>query len=122
MLARIWYVHPSAFEAVCSAGLIGIMVGQLVVAPLADRFGRKLIILASMTVFGLLSLATAFANDIATLLILRFIGGIGLGGVTSHLIASGAEPLIRWQMVVLDLNNLDILAYNNSDIARKVSW
>ncbi len=91
VLIEEWGTPAAGFGVIFSAGLLGIMIGQFLFSPLADRFGRKKLIIAGMLLFALLSLATAFAKDMPTLLVLRFIGGIGLGGVTPNLIALTAE-------------------------------
>ncbi len=91
VLVEQWGVPPAAFGVIFSAGLMGIMVGQFLFSPLADRFGRKALIIIGMLLFASLSLATATAKDMNTLLILRFIGGVGLGGVAPNLIALTAE-------------------------------
>ncbi len=76
---------------VLSAALFGLMLGALFLGPLADRFGRKRIIIASVLVFGLCSLATAFVQDASSLLVIRFITGLGLGGAMPNTVALTAE-------------------------------
>lgn len=76
---------------VLSAALFGLMLGALVLGPLADRLGRKRIIIASVLVFGLCSLATAFVQDNTSLLAIRFVTGLGLGGAMPNTVALTAE-------------------------------
>src|SRR5246500_4142358 len=59
---------------------MGIMVGALSAGPIGDRVGRKPLLLASLTIFGLASLLSAFAGSLLMLSILRFFTGIGIGG------------------------------------------
>jgi AAHS family 4-hydroxybenzoate transporter-like MFS transporter len=91
VLIKEWGVPPASFGVIFSAGLFGIMIGQFVFSPLADRFGRKRLIVAGALWFGLVTLATAWVRNPAALLAMRFVGGIGLGGVTPNLIALMAE-------------------------------
>ena len=91
VIAKQWGVPPAGFGVIFSAGLLGIMVGQFLFTPFADRFGRKWLIIAGTLLFGLVTLATASVRDPQTLLVMRFVGGIGLGGVTPNLIALTAE-------------------------------
>jgi AAHS family 4-hydroxybenzoate transporter-like MFS transporter len=50
---------------VLSAALIGLAVGALVAGPLADRYGRKIVLVSSVSMFGLWTLATAFSRTSA---------------------------------------------------------
>ena len=90
-LLKAWGMKPAALGPVFSAGLFGLMLGALFIAPLADRFGRRPLILISTTVFGLLSLATVTAHDAQGLTILRFLTGLGLGACMPNAIAATSE-------------------------------
>ena len=67
------------------------MIGALVFGPLADRVGRKKIIIFSTLAFGVGALATAFVHDVGTLLAIRFLTGLGLGGAMPNAIAMTSE-------------------------------
>lgn len=81
----------NALGPVFSAGLFGMMIGALVFSAVADRIGRKRIIVASCVTFGVFSLATVFAEDVSSLLVLRFLTGLGLGGAMPNAIALTSE-------------------------------
>lgn len=90
-LAKEWALSKGALGPVFSAGLFGLMIGALTLGPLADRIGRKRIIVFSTLAFGLGTLATAFVQDVNTLLAIRFLTGLGLGGAMPNTIAMTSE-------------------------------
>ena len=65
-LAREWGLSKGALGPVFSAGLFGLMIGALLFGPLADRVGRKKIIILSTLAFGIGALVTAFVQDVGT--------------------------------------------------------
>ena len=90
-LAKEWGLTKAALGPVFSAGLFGLMIGALTFGPLADRVGRKKIIIFSTLAFGLGTLATAFIQDVNTLLVIRFLTGLGLGGAMPNTVAMTSE-------------------------------
>jgi MFS transporter, AAHS family, 4-hydroxybenzoate transporter len=90
-LAKEWGLTKGALGPVFSAGLFGLMIGALLFGPLADRIGRKKIIIFSTLAFGLGALVTAFVQDVNSLLAIRFLTGLGLGGAMPNAIATTSE-------------------------------
>ena len=74
-----WKIDRSALAPVLSAALFGLAFGALASGPLADRFGRKAVLLASVLIFGLACLASSWSGGLTELVTWRFITGLGLG-------------------------------------------
>jgi AAHS family 4-hydroxybenzoate transporter-like MFS transporter len=91
VLARAWSVNVPSFGPVFGAGLFGLMLGALGSGLLADRHGRKLVILTSTLIFSVFALSTSLAQSIDQLYVLRFLTGLGVGGLMPNAIALTAE-------------------------------
>lgn len=74
-----------------AASTLGLILGAVGGGRLADTIGRKKVLMLSMAVFGIFSVATAYGYDFATLTLARFFTGIGLGGALPNLIALASE-------------------------------
>ena len=90
-LAQEWKLARGALGPVFSAGLFGLMIGAIAFGTLADRVGRKRIIVFATAAFGLGTLATVLAQDATALIALRFLTGLGLGGAMPNAVALTAE-------------------------------
>src|ERR1700753_846494 len=98
VLAKQWGVPPAAFRPVFSASLVGMMIGALSLGPIADRFGRKIAAILAIAFMGIFTLATARCTSVDSLLIVRLLTGIGLGGALPNCVAlSGEYAPARWQ-------------------------
>ena len=78
-LSQDWGIDRASLGPVMSAALIGMVFGALGSGPLADRFGRKVVLVGAVLVFGAFSLASAYSSNVDQLLVLRFLTGLGLG-------------------------------------------
>ncbi|MCP3721122.1 MFS transporter [Paraburkholderia sp. CNPSo 3281] len=78
-LAQDWHVPRTSLGPVLSATLVGIGVGALLVSPIADRIGRRSVLIGSVAFFGVWSTAAAFATSMDALTVMRFLTGVGLG-------------------------------------------
>jgi AAHS family 3-hydroxyphenylpropionic acid transporter len=84
-------IDPAQFGLAASASLAGLVVGGAVGGRLADYVGHARILLFSMTVLGIFSLATPFCSIFPLLVLVRFFVGLGLGGAIPTLIAISAN-------------------------------
>ena len=101
-LTKAWSLPPSAFTQAFALSSVGIMVGAMGAGPIADRFGRKPVLLLSVALFGLFSLLPAWATSLQMLVALRFFTGIGIGGAmpTTVALTSDYTP-DRWRTSVV---------------------
>lgn len=90
-MAKAFNLTPAMLGWVFSAGLLGLLPGALIGGWLADRFGRKAILIVAVLLFGGFSLGTAHAQTYDSLLIARLMTGLGLGAALPILIALASE-------------------------------
>jgi AAHS family 3-hydroxyphenylpropionic acid transporter len=90
-LAAELHLGPGQVGWVGSAAMIGLVFGALFGGWIADRIGRKPVLVASAAAFGLFSLATARAHGYEPMLAARFATGVGFGGAMPNLIAVATE-------------------------------
>jgi AAHS family 4-hydroxybenzoate transporter-like MFS transporter len=91
LLKKAWALSPAQLGPIFGAGLFGLTIGSFVFGPLADRIGRKRVIVMSMLLFGLGSLACAYAESAGAMVALRFLTGVGLGGAMPTAITLSSE-------------------------------
>jgi AAHS family 4-hydroxybenzoate transporter-like MFS transporter len=80
-ILRNWQVQAKDMGVVFSVTFLGLLVGSLIYGWMGDRLGRKFTIVFGTFNFGLPILLTIWATNIEELAALRFIGGIGMGGI-----------------------------------------
>jgi len=82
---------PSAAGRVASLTLMGVLVGSLLFSMLADKIGRRPVLIGATLYFSLLTLITARVTSLEQLLVIRFIGGLGLGAIMPNAVALVGE-------------------------------
>ena len=90
-LASEWGASKMALAPVLSAALFGLAAGALLAGPLADRLGRKRVLVGAVLVFGLGCLASAFSQNMPQLVGLRFVTGLGLGAAMPNAVTLMSE-------------------------------
>jgi AAHS family 4-hydroxybenzoate transporter-like MFS transporter len=86
-----WNLTRSAFAYVLTFGLVGMAIGGAIGGFVGDRFGRRVALLGSVIAFGVLTVCIYFVDNIATLIVLRFFAGLGLGGAMPNAAALSSE-------------------------------
>ncbi|GAA5103186.1 MFS transporter [Wohlfahrtiimonas larvae] len=78
-LIQEWGIQKPDLATAMSAGLFGIAIGAIGFGPLADKLGRKIMLVISVLVFGIGTFISAYSQNLLHLEIMRFITGVGLG-------------------------------------------
>lgn len=99
-----WSLSGAQIGLLLSAGLFGMAAGSIFLAPLADKIGRRLLILICLAIAGISMLACGLVHSHSMLAALRFVTGIGVGGIlaSSNVLASEYANL-RWRSLAVSL-------------------
>ncbi|HPB20808.1 MAG TPA: MFS transporter [Novosphingobium sp.] len=86
-----WGIGAATMGTLFSAGLLGMAIGGMFIAPLADRFGRRRIILTALALMSCGMLASGFVETVGQLFMLRVLVGAGIGTVLAAMAALASE-------------------------------
>ncbi|HUQ51497.1 MAG TPA: MFS transporter [Gammaproteobacteria bacterium] len=102
-LTSEWGLVRGQLWPALTGGLIGVMLGAMFLAPLADRVGRRKVIVYSCLAFGVLTLLTPAVGSLLPLVALRFFTGLGLGAALPNAIGLASEyaPHRRRALIVM---------------------
>lgn len=76
-----WGLNPNSASVISVVGLVGVMIGALATGTISDAVGRRVTILLTVISFSVFTLLCAFAPNPEVFALLRFLAGLGLGGV-----------------------------------------
>jgi MFS transporter, AAHS family, 4-hydroxybenzoate transporter len=110
-IIKDWQLTPAQMGPVLSAALFGILVGSILFSTIADRVGRRPVLVIATLFFAFVTLATARAQTIGELRFIRFIAGIGLGGIMPNAVALVGEytpKRLRILMVLVVTNGFNV--------------
>ena len=98
VLMETWQLSPTIAGYLGSASLVGMMIGATGMGLLADRFGRKYVILVGLVLFSIATVLTGFMTEVVGFGVMRLLAGIGIGGVMPNVVALMNEYLpIKWR-------------------------
>ena len=101
LIAQKFGMAMGSFTPAFSAGLLGATIGALTFGGLGDRFGRKRMLVMAVLMLAVFTLLTAVVQNFPELLVVRFLGGLGLGGATPCFITLCAEYAPRHRRAML---------------------
>ena len=90
-LIKEWNVARPALGPVLSAALFGLAFGAMAAGPLSDWLGRRVLLIASVAVFRVACLSSAFSSTLSELTVLRFLTGLGLGAAMPNAVTMMSE-------------------------------
>jgi AAHS family benzoate transporter-like MFS transporter len=102
VLIKTWKLTPVQAGAIGSYGLAGMAIGAVVFGIIADKIGRKRVMIASVFLFGVCTALCGVANDPTTFTVFRFLAGLGLGSIMPNTIAMLVDycPKMRSMTIV----------------------
>jgi len=110
-IIKDWQLSPAQMGPVLSAALFGILVGSFLFSMIADKIGRRPVLIFATFFFAVVTLMTARADNLAELRTIRFIAGIGLGGIMPNAVALVGEYTprrLRVLMIVVVSNGFNL--------------
>jgi benzoate transport len=119
-IAAEWGVDRATLGVVLSMELFGMAAGSVLIGNIADRIGRRPTILSCLIVMTLGMAAALFANDVMTLSAVRFLTGIGIGGMissTSAMVAEFSNDRRRGLNMVLNIAGYSVGAISGGLVA-----
>lgn len=90
-IAADWGLPAARLGPLFAAGIVGMIGGSVLIAPLGDRWGRVRLLMLCCALFGVFAGITALASGYGALLALRLLSGLGLGGAVPNATALIAE-------------------------------
>ncbi len=105
VLIKEWHIPPATMGTLFSSALVGVLFGSLLFSMLADRIGRRPVLIGVTLYFSALTFLTARADTADHLRLIRFFAGLGLGGIMPNAMAlvgeySPARARVMAMMVV----------------------
>ncbi len=91
VLSKDWQLDPAILGSMFSASAVGLVVGAFVIGPMADKVGRRPIMLGALATLAAMLLLSGIAQNIEQLFVLRTITGVGLGTLVVCLNTTVAE-------------------------------
>jgi MFS transporter, AAHS family, 4-hydroxybenzoate transporter len=104
-LVRNWKIPSSSMGPVFSAALVGVLIGSLLFSMLADKIGRRPVLIGVTIYFSALTFLTGRVDTVSQLLAIRFLAGLGLGAIMPNAMAlvgefSPAQSRVAAMMIV----------------------
>src|SRR5581483_5586103 len=90
-LSQDWKISGAILGTVLTAALVGVLFGSILLSMLADRLGRRPVLIGAALFFAVVTLLTARVQPVQQLIAIRFIAGVGLGSIMPNAMALVGE-------------------------------
>jgi MFS transporter, AAHS family, 4-hydroxybenzoate transporter len=94
-LIPAWHIAPASLKWVLTASNFGVLFGSQIFGWVGDRYGRKAALILCNLLFGVFTYWAAYSTNLSELAWLRFLAGLGIGGVIPNVVAINAESAPR---------------------------
>lgn len=84
-ISEEWSIASQQLGLVFSAGFVGMTVGAMFLAPLADIYGRRVMVSLMLLLSGVTTIGVAFTSTVPELIVMRMLAGLGLGALVAIL-------------------------------------
>lgn len=104
-IGKEWQLTKGAMTPAFTAGVVGLMIAGCMAGILADRLGRRPLLLVAVALFGAGNAATAYCDSLSMLVVLRFVTGLGLGAAMPCAVALVSEyaPARRRALIITSM-------------------
>lgn len=102
-LVQAWNIDKASLGSVFGMALVGMFLGSVIFSVVADRVGRRPVLILGCVTVGAFTLWTAVATSVHELLVLRFITGLGLGAIIPNAIALATEYIPARMRIALSM-------------------
>ena len=100
-LTQQWKIAPAVLGTVLSAALYGILFGSILLSMVADKIGRRPVLVGACLIFAVISILTGLAQSVTQMFVLRFLGGVAMGSIMPNAMALVGEYASRRTRVPL---------------------
>jgi len=121
-ISATWGLSDSQLGVLLSSGLIGMALGSVFLAPLADKFGRRNLILLSLSLITAGMLFSSVSQNMVLFAVMRLLTGFGIGGILVNLNVITAEfTSDKWRTLCLTLL-LPVIRWAQSSVVVSLSY
>lgn len=87
ILSEQWNMPAATFAPVFTANILGLTLGAMLISPLGDKFGSRNVLMTCVLTYSLLTIGMIFTYDINSLIVVRFLCGLGMGAAMPNALA-----------------------------------